>query len=128
MLILEQQYLEKHEACGIKEGDRVRVLKKAKDFEKGWCNTWPSPMDCYIDKICIVIEDNYKNGFGLMFEDDSLRDGACFSFPYFVLEKLKKSSTINATSSCPKCNSELREVYSEWVQANIKKCNSCGWC
>lgn len=31
-------------------------------------------------------------------------------------------------SSCPKCEGEFKEVYSEWAGENIKKCSNCGWC
>ena len=32
------------------------------------------------------------------------------------------------TSTCPQCNGELVEKFSEYVGGNIKKCKLCGWC
>lgn len=31
-------------------------------------------------------------------------------------------------SSCPQCNGELKEQWSDWAKMNIKKCKACGWC
>lgn len=37
-------------------------------------------------------------------------------------------SSSNIVSSCPNCNGELVEKYSEYVGGNIKKCKNCGYC
>ncbi len=35
------QYIRKQNSCGIKVGDKVKVLRKAEDYENGWgiCGT-----------------------------------------------------------------------------------------
>ncbi len=49
-----------------------------------------------------------------------------------VFKKVGVSSlgkqTTSKENSCPQCNGELVEKYSEYVGGNIKKCKSCGWC
>lgn len=67
----------------IKPGSQVKVLREAKDYEKGWSNIWLYEMDSYVGGKYIV---EYINDLGI-----SLK-GGCF-FPYFVLHpafKLKR--------------------------------------
>ena len=116
-------YFIKHCSCGIKVGDRVRVIREAKDEEDGWKNTWVSNMDFCIGKIYTVIENCDCSGFMLDYKIG-------FYFPYFVLEKIEEEKVIQNThsSSCPKCNGQLINRFSEWAGKDIKKCTSCGWC
>jgi hypothetical protein len=115
-------YLEKHKSCGIKIGDIVRVVRKAEDYEDGWENTWVYFMDDFVGETFLVESDQFNNGFSLVMD-------GCFDFPYFVLEKVGEENIIqNISSSCPNCNGELKDHYSEWAGKDIKKCKSCGWC
>lgn len=41
---------------------------------------------------------------------------------------LYKTAKPQTKKECPKCNNELKEVYSDWAKANIQKCLNCGWC
>jgi len=75
-----EDYLKGHKASGLKVGDKVRVLRKAENFEGGWNGTWfPDKTQC-IGKEYEIKEDN--NGSGFAFYG--------WHFPYFVLEKVEK--------------------------------------
>ncbi len=118
-------YVRKQKECGVRVGDKVKVLRKAKAYENNWQNEWPKEMDEFIGKVGTVLYDQGVFGLALQFIGINLTN---YAFPYFVLEKVENSSTTSATSSCPKCNHQLREAYSDWAKTNIKKCSSCGWC
>lgn len=84
-------YLQGHKESGLKVGDKVRIIRKASDYENGWRNIWPSFMDKYIREIGKIIKDHEAIGFGVTFSD-----GVEFSYPFFVLEKvlpIAKSTT-----------------------------------
>ena len=63
----------------LKEGDYVKVLRKAKDFESGWDATWNDLMNKSVCKILKITEVRFCNGHII------LEDG--YRYPYFVLEK-----------------------------------------
>jgi len=80
---IKEEYLKKQKASGIKVGDRVRVLRKAKEGERGWGNSWVEDMDGKVGKTGIVHYVDEEFGIGL--------SGSTCGFPYFVLEKVKKT-------------------------------------
>lgn len=80
------KYIEQHKASGLKVGDKVKVLKSCKSYEKGWGNTWAEDMNSYVGKICTIFKDSGESGFKL--ERDNGEYGYCF--PYFVLEKVEE--------------------------------------
>lgn len=89
----QEKYLESHRNCGIKVGDRVRVMRKAEDEEDGWNNCWagvedgPLPgMYAYIGVEGVVVLDDDEYGFEIDAGIDT--DVGIYSFPYFVLEKI----------------------------------------
>lgn len=63
---------------GIKEGDCVKVLRRAGEDEEDWGDAWIPYMDNYIGNVYKVTEI-YPDGIEL--ESD-------YVFPYFVLEKV----------------------------------------
>lgn len=67
---------------GIKAGDTVKVLRKARSYEMGWGNGWSCFMDNSVGKERVVME--------VLPDRIQLDDG--FSYPYFVLELVKKGS------------------------------------
>lgn len=73
--------------CGIKEGDTVRVLRKADGGEWGWPEIWTNEMDAAIGKEFVVEEPK-----------DSIRwcSFKCnnWYFPFFVLKKIKDATPI----------------------------------
>ena len=71
------------ENCGLGVGDKVKVLRKAKNGEMGWENNWISPeMDRQIGGVFEII--NLIKG-GISLSPDAHR------FPFFVLELVEKA-------------------------------------
>jgi len=68
------------ESCGISKGDRVKVLRKAESYERGWGNTWHTEMDGFVGGVYEV--EFVRPLAGLYLK------GTSFGFPYFILEKL----------------------------------------
>jgi hypothetical protein len=72
-------YLEEHEKSGIKEGDMVKVLRKAESYENGWTAEWVNFMDKYVGEVFTVdCDSESSDGFWI----------GCYLFPYFILEKV----------------------------------------
>jgi len=67
----------------IREGDKVRVVRKADNYKDGWGNTWEYGIDPFIGKVYEVLK--------IKEEGIILNHKGCFLFPYFVLEKVKTS-------------------------------------
>lgn len=76
-----EDYLAGHKASGLKVGDRVRVIRAAKDYEEGWDNTWTEYMDPIVGTEQSISMDAEAMGFNLK--------GIGESFPHFVLEKVE---------------------------------------
>jgi len=96
----EPDYLTAHKACGIKEGDWIKVTRKAESGEKGWCIFWNPKMDECVGRIGKVEKDYDKDGFEVHFVNES------WVFPYFVLEKVEKQCS---TCRYSHFNNETRE-------------------
>jgi len=83
-MTIEDAYRTMQAASGIKVGDRVKVLRRAKSFEMGWSEVWNSDMDATIGKEYTVTEVQPRT-IGL----------SCgWFFPFFVLEKLSPLSRL----------------------------------
>lgn len=67
------------EACEIKKGDIVKVLRAFENDELGEMCGWVEKMEDYVGKEYTVAE---KTTWGYVFE------GCAYSFPFFVLEKV----------------------------------------
>lgn len=74
-------YLASHNACGLKVGDKVRVVRGAGERELGWDNDWVREMDSAVGKVVTISEDNGVNGFRF--------EGRPYEYPHFVLEKVE---------------------------------------
>lgn len=85
-----EDYLKLHYSCGLKVGDRVKVLRSAEDYELGWADSWFPPMDEFIGLETYIIDDLDKFGFRL--GPHSMK-GYSMNFPCFVLEKVDKQNT-----------------------------------
>ena len=80
---LKEAYLAGHNACGLKVGDKVRIMREAEDHEQGWENSWVKPeMDKAVGEKFTIIDDLKENGF-------SLNIACSYRFPWFVLEKVE---------------------------------------
>lgn len=91
----------------LKIGDRVRITRKAGNYEDGWGVSWASfPMDSFIGKEACVRDIN--GGAGIHAECE--KDFGGWNFPYFVLEKVE-----------PK-DKEMKKSYvyrqAEWAKEN----------
>lgn len=78
----QEAYLTLHKASGLKVGDKVRVLRKAKDHEMGWVNSWMEGMDKNVGRVLEIEKDNGRIGF-------ILDNGLPLGHPFFVLELVK---------------------------------------
>jgi len=85
----KEDYLKAHRNSGIEVGDTVRVLRKADRNEQGWYAGWVDMMDFCIGKEFNVLNDEGITGFKL---STSTSAGGGFSFPWFVLEIIKKKN------------------------------------
>ena len=85
-----RQSYEKHQReCGLKVGDFVKILRKAKDDENGWDNYWPEEADTWVGKTGEIIEDGGGVGLKVFLEEEN----DWWFFPYFVLEKVEDKET-----------------------------------
>lgn len=84
---IKEAYKVMQENCGIEVGDKVRVLRKAKDYEMGWGNSWADGMDDWIGNEFIVNKVWDGEGIKLDTNDDY------YNFPFFVLEIVEKHNT-----------------------------------
>lgn len=75
-----KQWIEEN---GLKEGDYVKVTRKAKDYEDGWGSVWNNSMTKSVCKTLKVKEILLPNEYVI------LENG--YSYPYFVLEKTEES-------------------------------------
>ena len=72
-------YLINHKASGLKEGDRVKIVRIAEDCQGGWENDWTFEMTNSVGDILTIIRDESTSGFLLKNR---------YSYPHFVLEKV----------------------------------------
>lgn len=71
---------------GLKKGDYVKVVRKAKDHEDGWDGCWTKERDDFIGKVIPVSDIGESTGVILSY---CCCDWAGYDFPYFVLEKVE---------------------------------------
>ena len=79
----------------IKVGDKVRIVRKARDNEGGWDNNWAPSMSDAVGKVGCVIEDPRASGIRVETDDCS------FAYPYFVLEKVEDKPTYTEPEYIP---------------------------
>jgi len=82
---LREAYLKMQEKCGIDEGDTVKVLRKAENYEMGWGAFWEETMNGAIGNTYKVIIKNGTTGIALDF-----KKCVNWNFPFFVLELVEK--------------------------------------
>lgn len=93
-ITVRDAYLALSNASGIKVGDTVKVLRKAKTNELGWNNSWNSNMNGYVGRTFQVQRLDDGRGFRL---SDGSTGTDCYSFPFFVLEKMPKPKPVVPT-------------------------------
>jgi len=92
----------------IQVGDKVKVVRKARDYEDGWGTCWVEEMDGMVGGVFEIIETNQEEDCGLdLASEDPLM--VSYLFPYFCLEPIAQSEEIEK----PKDNDMLREEKNE---------------
>ena len=86
---MRQNYEKRQRECGLKVGDKVKILRKVVDYEDGWGNSWPEDMDTLVGKTGEIIEDGGGVGLKVFLEEEY----DWWFFPYFVLEKVEDKET-----------------------------------
>lgn len=112
MDIIENAYRVMQDACGIREGDTVRISRKAESGEMGWNESWTAGMSSLvgaIGKVCSV-DDNY--GVRVKCESVPLWCPPVLWFPFFVLEKIKDGNKVEIT-----CEGKTVEISRESAKA-----------
>lgn len=75
----EEKYIKGQMECGIKVGNKVKVLRKARDYTRGWSTCWVPDMDKSVGKVLRVTVKRDERGL-------ELSDG--YWYPFFVLKKI----------------------------------------
>ena len=84
---MEKSYEERQAECGLKVGDKVRILRKAEDHEDGWGDAWNHhEMDDFVGRECEILRDNENRGFRVYNEELD----EWWNVPYFILEKVSE--------------------------------------
>ena len=73
----QEAYSTLQRASGIKVGDTVKVMRKAKTYEMGWTTNWAPEMDKLVGEKFKVIAVN--NGDGVLIKDKTKH----WFFPFF---------------------------------------------
>lgn len=108
---INEAYRVMQEASGIKVGDKVKVLRKAKNSEMGWGNAWVEEMDKTIGRTFLVIEIEKQAGIQL---DLNL----CLDFPFFVLEVVEPVKEIKIRFFCD--GKDVTDEISDKTKRNLK--------
>ncbi len=82
-------YINGQSTCGLKVGDTVKILRKAKDFEAGWPTTWLPEMDEIVNKVGLITEISSD---GVSVKVDEYTE---YYYPYFVLSPVDKGFPIH---------------------------------
>ena len=83
---MKKAYKERQDECGLKVGDKVKILRMAEDDEDGWDNFWPEDADIWVGRTGEIIEDGEGHGLKVFLEEEN----DWYFFPYFVLEKVEE--------------------------------------
>ena len=93
----KKSYEKRQRECGLKVCDKVRVIRKAEDYEDGWEARWvPGMSECVGDTG--IIEAIHET-FGVRVKTDNYGE---HYFPYFALEKAeeKKLTSYSVFTIC----------------------------
>ncbi|GAF87789.1 unnamed protein product, partial [marine sediment metagenome] len=76
--------LDWHDASKFEVGDRVKIIKEAKEYSNGWDNSWTSGMSSMIGHEFEIITNVGIKGYSV----------GSHNFPSFVLEKVEENSNL----------------------------------
>jgi transcription antitermination factor NusG len=85
---LEKKWIKEN---NIEVGDKVKIIRRASDYEEGWNNIWTGEMLEYIGKE-VTVYDLGGCSRGIKIEEKN------FCFPYFVLEPVKKQKEVKKSA------------------------------
>jgi len=106
-------YIHKQNECGIKEGDKVKVIRAALNKENGWECIWLDVMDKCVGGEFTVLLDKGRKGFRLSTGNIIGVDNV---FPYFVLELVSGTRTIKE---------DIIQSIMDEEKPNVVSCSSC---
>ena len=110
----KSEYLIGHKASGFKKGDRVKVLRKALDYEDGWNLFWNPLMDDLVNRDDgYIIYDYEDRGFNVAFKGR----GKGTVFPYFVLERVIVTAQIRRKDALEQYRRELK--YPRYTESDV---------
>ena len=95
---------------GINKGDKVRIVRKADNYEGGWFRFWNPDMTKAVGKVGTVSHISTNRGGASGIEVDVLDVGP-FLYPYFVLKKVEQKYVLFDLSE-KKVRDELR---GKWI-------------
>lgn len=98
----------------IKIGDKVKITRKAKNYENGWDTKWTVPMDKTIGESGIALAFDDEIGIQVETEDEG------YWYPYFVLEKVEEPKKKYVPFNLSK-EEDRGELKGRWIR---KKDNS----
>lgn len=107
----------------LKTGDKVKITRKAKDYEKGWHNTWDSILDGEIGNINKIVVNESENDCGMGVYIKSLE--GFWYIPYFVLEKVNSEGEEKKYVDANMIFSNGSEFMS-WEARNCDQCANMG--
>ena len=85
---MEKSYEERQRECGLKVGDKVKLLRGAEDGESGWGDCWMPKMSRHVGDIGVVEDTRETSGIFVKMDEEN-----GYWFPYFVLEKVEDKET-----------------------------------
>jgi hypothetical protein len=100
---LQKAYETLAKAANFKVGDKVRILRKADNWELGWGTVWYPSMNKLVGKV-VEIHEVFSNG-------NVVADG--FVFPWFVLELVEPVLEKHIITIDGKSTEVSEEAYNE---------------
>jgi hypothetical protein len=100
---LNKAYETLGKAANFKVGDKVKILRKADDYELGWGWGWLSLKDKYVGKV-VEIKEVDRGG-------DITAEG--YIFPWFILELVEPVSEKHTITIDGKSTEVSEEAYNE---------------
>lgn len=91
-IVMQKEFKKK-----VPVGSKVKVLRKAKDFELGWDNVWVKEMDSTVNNVYEVLK---YNDYGVLL---SINTRERLYYPFFVLKLIKlrkKNINLNLLKKC----------------------------
>ena len=86
----KKSYEERQAECGLKVGDKVKILRKVVSHKDGWGDTWNEEgMDDFVGRIGKIVGELPCAGFKILLKEKN----DWYFFPYFVLEKVEENET-----------------------------------